>query len=175
MYHNLRFWDTFGHYSFLMKARTTSLRDTGASISPTNAFLLLQGIETLALRMDRHVANAKAVADYLAEHPQVAWVSYAARKDHPDHELAKKYLPKGPGAVLSFGKRPRRKRRARSRKKFIESSTCGPPGELRGRPLARDPSGVTTHQQLSEENSSLRASAPNSSAFPSASRPWRIC
>jgi O-acetylhomoserine (thiol)-lyase len=153
MYHNLRFWDTFGHYSFLMKARTTSLRDTGASISPTNAFLLLQGIETLALRMDRHVANAKAVADYLAEHPQVAWVSYAARKDHPDHELAKKYLPKGPGAVLSFGIAAADGKAARERgKKFIESlklwSHLANIGDVRS--LVIHPAS-TTHQQLSDE------------------------
>jgi O-acetylhomoserine (thiol)-lyase len=153
MYHNLRFWDTFGHYAFLMKARTTSLRDTGASISPTNAFLLLQGIETLALRMDRHVANAKAVADYLAEHPRVAWVSYAARKDHPDHELAKKYLPKGPGAVLSFGLKASDGPTARGLgKKFIESlklwSHLANIGDVRS--LVIHPAS-TTHQQLSDE------------------------
>ena len=102
-YHNLRFFDTFGHYGFLMKARSVTLRDMGACLSPLNAFLLLQGLETLSLRMERHVANAQAVALFLHDHPRVAWVAYAGLPDHPQHELAKKYFPRGPGAVFSFG------------------------------------------------------------------------
>ena len=92
-YHNLRFLDTFGHYAFLMKARAATLRDTGACLSPMNAFLLLQGIETLSLRMERHVKNALGVAKFLHDHPRVAWVSYAGLPDHPDSALARKYLP----------------------------------------------------------------------------------
>jgi predicted CoA-binding protein len=106
-YHNLRYLDTFGHYAFLMKARSVTLRDTGASLSPLNAFLLLQVVETLSLRMERHVQNALGVARFLKDHPRVAWVSYAGLPDHPDHALSLKYLPKGPSAVLSFGLKPR--------------------------------------------------------------------
>src|SRR5262249_9773026 len=105
-YHGLRFFDTFGHYGFLMKARMETLRDTGACISPTNAFLLIQGLETLSLRMERHVSNALGVAKFLAEHPKVARVNYAGLPDSPFHALACKYLPKGPGAVFSFDLNP---------------------------------------------------------------------
>ena len=105
-YHGLRFFDTFGHYGFLMKARAETVRDTGACLSPTNAFLLLQGLETLSLRMERHVANAQAVAEFLEEHPTVAWVAYAGLYDHPDHALARKYLGGTPGAVFCFGLKP---------------------------------------------------------------------
>lgn len=101
-YHGLRFFDTFGHYAFLMKLRVETVRDTGACISPTNAFQLLQGIETLSVRMDRHVANAQAVAEFLESHPSVRKVHYAGLPSHPHHTLARKYLPKGPGAVFSF-------------------------------------------------------------------------
>ena len=80
-----------------------ALRDFGPTLSPMNAFLTLTGIETLHLRMDRHVANARKVAEFLLEHPRVAWVSYAGLKESPFHELARKYLPKGAGAVFTFG------------------------------------------------------------------------
>jgi len=102
-YHGLRFFDTFGHYAFLMKLRVETMRDTGVSPSPFNQWLLLQGLETLSLRMERHVKNALAVARFLADHPKVAWVKYAGLPDHPDHALAQTYCPKGPGAVFSFG------------------------------------------------------------------------
>jgi O-acetylhomoserine (thiol)-lyase len=101
-YHGLRFYDTFGHYGFLVKLRAETLRDTGAAISPTNVFNLLTGVETLSLRMDRHVANALAVAKFLEAHPKVSQVHYAGLESHPQFDLAKKYLPKGPGAVMSF-------------------------------------------------------------------------
>ncbi|MEJ2121094.1 MAG: O-acetylhomoserine aminocarboxypropyltransferase [Alphaproteobacteria bacterium] len=102
-YHGLDFAEEFGPGAFIMRARAEGLRDFGACMSPANAFYLLQGVETLHLRMPRHVANAQAVAKFLAERPEVEWVSHPDLPDHPDHELAKKLLPKGAGAIFSFG------------------------------------------------------------------------
>lgn len=102
-YHGLRFYETFGDLGFAAAARAVGLRDLGPTLSPMNAFLILTGIETLPLRMERHCANALAVAEYLAQHPKVAWVSYAGLKNDRYHELAGKYLPKGAGAVFTFG------------------------------------------------------------------------
>lgn len=152
-YHNLRFYDTFGHYGFLMKARVETVRDTGCPLSPMNAFLLLQGLETLSLRMDRHVQNAQKVAEFLESHNKVAWVSYAGLPSHPQHELAKKYLPKGPGAVLSFGVKAKASEDARQTgKRFIEGlklfSHLANIGDVRS--LVIHPAS-TTHQQLSDE------------------------
>jgi O-acetylhomoserine (thiol)-lyase len=86
-----------------MKCRMEGMRTFGPALSPFNAFLLLQGVETLSLRMDRHCSNALAVAQHLQQHPKVAWVNYPGLSDHPDHALVQKYMPKGAGAVLSFG------------------------------------------------------------------------
>ncbi len=102
-YHGIRFYETFGDFGFTMKARMETLRTLGPTLSPFNSFLFLQGLETLPLRMDRHCANALAVAEYLQSHPAVAWVKYAGLKESPYHELAKTYLPKGPGSLLAFG------------------------------------------------------------------------
>jgi O-acetylhomoserine (thiol)-lyase len=102
-YHDLNFWENFREYGYLMRARTEVMRDVGAALSPFNSFLLLLGLETLGLRMQRHVENAAAVARFLAEHPQVAWVRYPIFDDDPWTALAEKYLPKGPGAVFTFG------------------------------------------------------------------------
>lgn len=102
-YHGLKFAETFGDFGYSMKTRAVGLRDLGPTMAPLNAFLTITGIETLHLRMARHVENAQAVAEYLAAHPAVAWVSYAGLKTSPYHALAKKYLPKGPGAVFTFG------------------------------------------------------------------------
>lgn len=102
-YHDLNFWENFLEYGFLMRARVEVMRDIGASISPFNSFILLLGLETLSLRMERHVQNAAVVARALLEHPEVAWVRYPIFDDNPWTELAKKYLPQGPGAVFSFG------------------------------------------------------------------------
>jgi O-acetylhomoserine (thiol)-lyase len=102
-YHGIRFYETFGDFAYIMKARVEGLRDLGPALSPFNSFLFLQGVETLGLRMDRHVANARAVASFLKEHPAVAWVNYPALPDSPYHALAQQYLPKGPGAILTFG------------------------------------------------------------------------
>ncbi len=102
-YHGIRFYETFGDFGFIMKARVESLRDMGPSLSPFNSFLFLQGLETLGLRMERHVSNALQVAKYLQAHPQVAWVNYPSLPSSPYFELAQKYLPKGAGAIFTFG------------------------------------------------------------------------
>jgi len=149
-YHGLKFYETFGLYAFLMKVRTETVRDVGACISPTNAFLLLQGLETLSLRMERHVANALEVAQFLAGHAKVAWVAYAGLPDHPDHALAKKYTPRGPGAVFSFGLKTTGDVREAG-KRFIDGlqlfSHLANVGDARS--LVIHP-GSTTHQQLSD-------------------------
>ena len=102
-YHGLRFYENFGDFAFTTKARAVALRDYGPAMAPMNAFLTITGIETLHVRMERHCANAQAVAEFLAAHPRVAWVSYAGLESSPYRALAHKYLPKGAGAVFTFG------------------------------------------------------------------------
>ena len=102
-YHGLTFAETFGDFGFTMKARAVALRDYGPCMAAQAAWNLLQGVETLPLRMERHCANALAVARYLEGHPKVAWVSYAGLESSPYHALARKYLPRGAGAVFTFG------------------------------------------------------------------------
>ena len=102
-YHGMKFTETFGNLAFIIRARVEGLRDMGPCISPFNSFLLLQGIETLGMRMDRHLANALAAADFLEKHPRVSWVSYPSLPSSPYRALAEKYTPKGGGAVFSFG------------------------------------------------------------------------
>ncbi|MFD1624452.1 O-acetylhomoserine aminocarboxypropyltransferase [Azospirillum griseum] len=102
-YHGLRFHETFGHLAFTIHGHAVGLRDLGPSQSPQNAFLTLNGIETLPLRMQRHVENAQTVAEFLESHPAVGWVSYAGLHSSKYHSLARKYLSKGAGAVLTFG------------------------------------------------------------------------
>ena len=102
-YHGLRFHETFGDLAFTVAGHALGLRDLGATMAPLNAFLTITGIETLALRMERHVANAQQVAEFLAAHPAVNWVNYAGLPSSPYHDLAKKYLPKGAGSVFTFG------------------------------------------------------------------------
>jgi O-acetylhomoserine (thiol)-lyase len=102
-YHGLTFYETFGDFGFSTKAKAVALRDLGPSLAPMNAFLITTGIESLPVRMDRHVANAQAVAEFLAGHDAVEWVSYAGLPSSPHHALAQKYLPKGPGSVFTFG------------------------------------------------------------------------
>jgi len=151
-YHGLRFFDTFGHYGFLVKLRSETLRDTGACISPMNSFLLLQGLETLSLRMDRHVQNALAVAKFLEDHIRVGQVHYAGLVSHSHHALAKKYLPKGPGAVMAFELNPSAGDIREAGRKFIESlqlfSHLANVGDAKS--LVIHPAS-TTHQQLSDE------------------------
>ncbi len=146
-YHGMKFWDTFGPISFIIKARVEGLRDLGPCISPFNSFLLLQGIETLGLRMDRHLANASAVAQHLEHHPKVDWVQYASLRSSPYFEVARKYTPKGAGAVFSFGI----KGGYDAGKKFIDSlqifSHLANVGDVRS--LVIHPAS-TTHQQLAE-------------------------
>jgi len=101
-YHNLKFAD-LGGLAFILKARVQGLRDLGPALSPFNAFQFIQGIETLSLRLDRHCQNALGVARFLNEHPKVDWVNYPGLPSHPSHALAKKYLPKGQGALVGFG------------------------------------------------------------------------
>ena len=102
-YHGLRFYENFGDFAFTTKARAVALRDFGPTLAPMNAFLTITGIETLHVRMERHCANAKSVAEFLAGHPRVAWVSYAGLETSPYYQLARRYLPKGAGAVFTFG------------------------------------------------------------------------
>ncbi len=102
-YHELRFWETFGDLAFTVYSHAVGLRDLGATMAPMNAFQTLLGAETLSLRMERHCANAQAVAEFLEGHRAVSWVSYAGLENSPYRRLARKYLPKGAGAVLTFG------------------------------------------------------------------------
>src|ERR1700743_704874 len=124
-YHGLKFWEVFGtgnplglpNVAFAIRARVEGLRDFGASQSPFNSFLLLQGLETLSLRVQRHVDNAQILAEWLSAHPQVDFVEYPGLKSSPYHSLAKKYLPNGYGGILNFGIRGGKERTA----KFIDS------------------------------------------------------
>lgn len=102
-YNALRWWDNFGEYAFATKLRSEQLRDVGASMSPFNAFLLLQGVETLPQRMTEHVANARQVAQWLDADDRVGWVKYAGLESSPHKALADKYIPMGPGAIFTFG------------------------------------------------------------------------
>lgn len=101
-YHGAVFAEVCGNLAYIVKIRATLLRDTGATISPFNSFLLLQGLETLSLRVERHVQNALRVADYLASHPQVERVNHPSLLDHPDHDLYKRYYPNGGGSIFTF-------------------------------------------------------------------------
>ncbi|MHB1005999.1 MAG: O-acetylhomoserine aminocarboxypropyltransferase/cysteine synthase family protein [Chloroflexota bacterium] len=146
-YHGLRFWETFGNLSFILRARVRTLRDTGAALSPFNSFLILQGAETLGLRMARHSESALKVAQYLADHPKVEWVLYPGLANHPSHELAKRYLPEGASGLVGFGVRGGKE----AGRRFINGlrlfSHLANIGDARS--LAIHPSS-TTHQQLSD-------------------------
>ena len=102
-YHGLKFHETFGELAFIIKARVEGLRDIGPAISPFNSFMLLQGLETLSLRVQRHADNTMALAQWLQRHPDVQWVNYPGLESHPTHALGKKYLVNGFGCVLTFG------------------------------------------------------------------------
>ncbi len=147
-YHGLSYWDTFGPLSFILKARIQGLRDTGAALSPFNAFLLLQGIETLHLRLERHSQNALAVARHLERHPGVEWVNYPGLESSKYYQRAKKYLPAGQGALITFGI----KGGYEAGKKLIDSlelfSLVANIGDAKS--LVIHPAS-TTHQQLSVE------------------------
>jgi len=147
-YHGLSFVEAFGNLAFILKARVQGLRDTGAALSPFNAFLFLQGIETLHLRMERHSSNALAVAKHLEKHPGIEWVNYPGLPSSKYHALAKKYLPNGHGSLLTFGI----KGGYEAGRKFINSvklfSLLANIGDAKS--LVIHPAS-TTHQQLSEE------------------------
>ncbi|HYQ38826.1 MAG TPA: bifunctional O-acetylhomoserine aminocarboxypropyltransferase/cysteine synthase, partial [Pseudomonas sp.] len=102
-YHGVTYTEAFGPAAFIGRCRVVPLRNTGAALSPFNAFLILQGLETLALRMERHCDNALKVAEYLRGHPQVSWVKYAGLADHPEHALAQRYMGGKPASIMSFG------------------------------------------------------------------------
>lgn len=147
-YHGLKYYEALGSLAYIIKIRTHLLRDTGACLSPFNAFLLLQGLETLHLRALRHCENALALARFLEKHPAVSWVNYPGLPSHPNYKLAQKYLPKGQGAILGFGI----KGGVESGKKFIENVKLAShlANVLDSKTLVIHPAS-TTHQQLTED------------------------
>ncbi len=157
-YHDVVYAEDFGPLAFISKARAGILRDLGTCQSPFNSWLFIQGLETLSLRMERHVENAQAVAEFLEDHSKVSWVTYAGLSSHPDHERAKKYLPKGPGAVLGFGVKGGREAGA----KFIDGlklfSHVANVGDTKS--LAIHPAS-TTHSQLSDEEQKAAGVSPD--------------
>jgi O-acetylhomoserine (thiol)-lyase len=157
-YHGMVYSDTFGSLAYIVRARTEGLRDMGPCMSPMNAFLFLQGIETLGMRMDRHVCNALAVAKFLEKHQQVSWVKYPSLESSPYYELARKYLPKGAGAVFSFGIRggyEAGKRFIDGVKLFSHLANIGDARSLVIHPAS------TTHQQLKPEEQAAAGVTPD--------------
>jgi O-acetylhomoserine (thiol)-lyase len=147
-YNGVIYTEAVGSIAYIIKARVQLLRDLGAAISPFNSWLLLQGLETLHLRMERHSENALKVAQYLDNHADVEWVSYAGLSSHPSYELAKKYLPKGQGAILTFGIKggtEAGRKLIESVKLFSHLANVGDSKSLIIHPAS------TTHAQLSEE------------------------
>jgi O-acetylhomoserine (thiol)-lyase len=157
-YHDMNFAETFGEYAFLMRARTEVLRDVGAALSPMNAFMLIQGIETLPLRMKAHVENARTIAQFLRGRDEVAWINYAELENSPYRALAKKYLPDGASAIFTFGLRGGRE----AGRAFIEAlelwSHLANVGD--GKSLVIHPAS-TTHQQLSDEEMQVSGVSPD--------------
>jgi O-acetylhomoserine (thiol)-lyase len=159
-YHGLIYADLLGAGlpPFAIKARVQVLRDIGGCQSPFNSWQTIQGVETLSLRMERHVQNAQAVANFLEKHPQISWVKYPGLKSHPDYERARKYLPKGAGAILGFGV----KGGVEAGKKFIESlqlfSHLANVGDAKS--LAIHPA-TTTHSQLNPEEQITAGVSPD--------------
>jgi O-acetylhomoserine (thiol)-lyase len=150
-YHGIRFWDVLGAASYIVKMRVELLRDLGAPLSPFNSFQILQGLETLHVRMPRHVQNAQQVAEWLERHPHVSWVNYPGLPSHKDHGRAARYLPKGPGAIIGFGI----KGGVAAGRKFIDNvkllSHLANIGDAKS--LVIHPAS-TTHQQLTAEEQS---------------------
>ncbi|CEH14856.1 o-acetylhomoserine-lyase [Ceraceosorus bombacis] len=147
-YHGLKFWDTFGAVTFAIFLRVVILRDLGPSINPFGSFLLLQGLETLSLRIQRQADNALAIAQWLEKHPKVAWVSYPGLTSHPSHQLAKKYLPRGFGGVLSFGVKGDDKSGATFVDNLKLASHLANVGDAKTLVIAP---AATTHQQLTDQ------------------------
>ena len=156
-YHGLTFFESFGDFGYAMKMRAVALRDLGATLSPTNAFHILTGIETLPLRMARHVDNAKHIATFLESHPQVEWVGYPGLVKHPQHDLARRQLPLGAGSVFTFGVRGG----YAAGLKIVEScdlfSHLANVGDTRS--LILHPAS-TTHRQLSDEQRTAAGAGP---------------
>jgi O-acetylhomoserine (thiol)-lyase len=163
-YHGLKYWDTFGNFpgmgnvAFAFKIRVQLLRDLGSCLSPFNSFLFLQGLETLELRMEKHSANALAVARHLQSHPKVSWVNYPGLAEHPAHALAEKYLRGKYGALVGFGI----KGGLEAGKRFIESvelfSHLANIGDSKS--LVIHPAS-TTHQQLTVEEQAATGVTPD--------------
>jgi len=151
-YHGLNFAAEFGPAAFIMRARTEGLRDFGACMSPQNAFYILQGIETLPVRMARHVENARRIVAFLKANPAVAWVSYPELPEHPDHEIARRLLPKGCGAIFTFGVKGGReagRKLIEALKVFSHLANVGDAKSLVIHPAS------TTHQQMDAESLQL--------------------
>ncbi|HKF59823.1 MAG TPA: O-acetylhomoserine aminocarboxypropyltransferase [Dongiaceae bacterium] len=157
-YHGLKFYENFGDFAFTTKARAVALRDFGPTLAPMNAFLTITGIETLHLRMARHVENAQKLAEFLAGHPKVAWVSYAGLKASPYHALAQKYLPRGAGAVFTFGVKGGYEagiRLVESVRLFSHLANVGDTRSLILHPAS------TTHRQLTDEQRLAAGAGPD--------------
>jgi O-acetylhomoserine (thiol)-lyase len=157
-YHGLKFFENFGDFAFTTKARAVALRDFGPTLAPLNAFLTITGIESLHVRMDRHVANAQKVAEFLAGDPRVNWVSYAGLPSNPFNALAKKYLPKGAGAVFTFGVKGGYEagiRLVESVRLFSHLANVGDTRSLILHPAS------TTHRQLSDEQRLAAGAGPD--------------
>lgn len=147
-YHNVSFADDFGPLAFVSKARAGVLRNLGTCASPFNSWLFLQGLETLSLRMERHVENANATAEFLEKHPKISWVKYPGLESHPDHERAQKYLPKGPGGMMGCGLKGGYEAGAKfinSLKLFSHVANLGDAKSLAIHPAS------TTHSQLTKD------------------------
>jgi len=156
-YHGMKFAETFGNLAFIIRARVEGLRDLGPCMSPFNAFLFIQGIETLSLRMDRHLSNTLAVAQHLEKHPVVTWVKYPSLPSSPYYTTAQKYTPKGAGAVFSFGIKggyEAGKRFINSMKLFSHLANVGDVRSLVIHPAS------TTHQQLSSAEQAAAGVTP---------------
>jgi O-acetylhomoserine (thiol)-lyase len=157
-YHGLNYYEALGPLAYITKIRTHLLRDTGGCLSPFNAFLLLQGIETLHLRVPRHCQNAMKLASFLEQHPAVSWVNYPGLPSHPNYALAKKYLPDGQGAILGFGLTGGKEAGIR----FIDNVKLAShlANILDSKTLVIHPAS-TTHQQLTEEEQSAAGVTPD--------------
>lgn len=157
-YHGIKFVEALGPLAYIIKARVTLLRDTGAAVSPFNSFMFLQGLETLSLRVERHVSNTKKIVEFLQNHPLVSWVNYPSLPGNKYHALAQKYLPKGAGSIFTFGI----KGGVEEGKKFIESlelfSHLANVADAKS--LVIHPAS-TTHQQLSEEQQAAAGVTPD--------------
>ena len=147
-YHGVKYVESFGELAYIIKARTQFLRDMGSCMSPFNAFLFLQGLETIHLRMPRHSQNALQLAQWLEKRPEVKWVNYPGLPSHPDHELAKKYLPDGQGAILGFGIEGGKEAGVRFVNRVKLASHLANIGD--SKTLVIHPAS-TTHQQLTEQ------------------------